>query len=65
MPFVPVSLLRLHIKGEMYFDQYNWSCLEACTNLEALTLPCHGVGSGLWNLIKRMQHSRMIDLSES
>ncbi len=62
MPFVPVGLLRLHIKGEMYFgDQYNWSCLEACTNLEVLTLPCHGVGSGLWDLINRMRHLRMID----
>lgn len=65
MPFVPVSLLRLHIKGETYFDQYNWSCLEACTNLEKLTLPCDGMRSGLWDLVKHMRHLRMMDFERN
>ena len=44
--FLPVSLLRLHLKGETrHMNRHDWSCLEACTNLEVLTLSCHAVVS--------------------
>ncbi len=62
VPFLPVSSLRLHLKGEThYMNRHDWSCLEACTNLEVLTLSCHGVSLDIWEWIGGMQHLRVID----
>ena len=63
VPFLPVSLLRLHLKGETrHMNRHDWSCLEACTNLEVLTLSCHAVVSlDIWEWIRSMQHLRVID----
>jgi len=65
LPYFPGSLLQLHLRladnaHGCDLGKYDWSCLEACTNLESLTLPCASVGLKIQAWIDSARHLHTI-----